>query len=233
MRIGILNVDTLKPEFVARFGDYPRMFKDRFELVDSTIELVAYNCHEGEYPAHIDEVDAYLITGSKLSVYDDIPWINQLKEFIQQLHQAKKKLIGICFGHQLIAQALGGKTQKADVGWCVGVHTNTLNDNAKALGITDPSFELQSSHQDQVLLPPTGAKILASTPRCPNAMMVIDNHILSVQGHIEFKKEFANALIEMRRSIFGEEIYHIAKASLETATDHKKVTQWIVDFIAK
>lgn len=233
MKIGILNIDTLKPEFVTAFGDYPQMFKERLHLIDNTIKVQAYHAHEGQYPKDIDEADAYIITGSKLSVYDDIPWINQLKEYIKVLHQAKKKLIGICFGHQLIAQALGGKVTKADIGWCVGVHTNTLNDNAKAYGINDASFELQSSHQDQVVALPAGAKVLASTPRCPIAMMAIENHILTVQGHIEFKTEFAAALIDMRRPIFGEELYHSAKLSLATPTQHKNVTQWIVDFIAK
>lgn len=232
MKIGILNIDTLKPEFVAAFGDYPGMFSDRLHLIDSNIQIVAYNAHEGEYPADINEVDGYIITGSKLSVYDDIPWINQLKEFIQQLHRAKKKLVGICFGHQLVAEALGGETRKADIGWCVGVHTNTLNENAKIYGITESSFELLSSHQDQVFTPAIGAKVLASSKSCPIAMMAIEKHILTIQGHVEFEKEFADALIEMRRPIFGEELYQIAKASLARPTDHIKVSQWIVNFIA-
>jgi GMP synthase-like glutamine amidotransferase len=233
VKIAILNIDTLKDEFVRDFGDYPAMFNNQLHKVDPSIETIAYETHLGEYPQDINEVDAYIITGSKLSVYDDVPWINELKEFICILHAQKKKLIGICFGHQLVAEALGGKTRKADIGWCVGVHTNTLNEHAKAYGIDDVSFSIQSSHQDQVYVPPEGAIILASSERCPNAMMAVDNHILSIQGHIEFTLEYAEALIEMRRTIFGELIYNSAKASLEQHTDQDKVTRWIIDFIAK
>jgi GMP synthase-like glutamine amidotransferase len=134
MKIGILNADAVRPEFVAEFGEYPDMFARLLMAVDPDVEFVTYEVMSGEYPTDIDEVDAYLITGSKLSVYDDVAWINALKDFVRTLHGAKKKLIGICFGHQLVAEALGGKTRQANQGWCVGVHKAKLTVDAASYG---------------------------------------------------------------------------------------------------
>jgi len=233
VNIGILNVDTLKPEFVENFGDYPAMFTQRLHALDPTIETVAYNAQEGDYPTHIDAHDGYIITGSKLGVYDDLPWIEELMGFIRLLHAKKKKLMGICFGHQVIAEALGGKTGKAEGGWCAGVYSNQLSEEAKQYGINEVSVNLISSHQDQVQVPADGAIVLASNEFCPFAMTAIDNHILTMQPHFEFTPAFVNELIEMRRHILGEKIYNRAKDSLGLETDHHKVTRWVIDFFKK
>ena len=126
MRIGILNTDTLKTEFDTKYGQYPAMFRNVLLQADPNIQIHSYEVQFGDYPATLDECDAYLITGSKVSAYDDIPWINELKIFVRALHQHQKKLIGICFGHQLIAEALGGKVERSKGGWHVGVHGATL-----------------------------------------------------------------------------------------------------------
>ena len=113
MKLGILNTDAVKPEFAQKYGEYPDMFAEILIATDPQLKLVTYEVVEGEYPADINEVDGYLITGSKLSAYDDVPWINDLKDFVRVLNETKKKVIGICFGHQLVAEALGGKTEPA------------------------------------------------------------------------------------------------------------------------
>ena len=102
------------------------MFRNVLLQADPNIQIHSYEVQFGDYPATLDECDAYLITGSKVSAYDDIPWINELKIFVCALHQHQKKLIGICFGHQLIAEALGGKVERSKRGWHVGVHGATL-----------------------------------------------------------------------------------------------------------
>jgi len=233
MKIGILNTDAVKPEFAVKFGEYPEMFGELLSAANSELELITYEVVANEYPADIDEVDAYIITGSKLSVYDDVPWINQLKDFVRKLNKAKKKTIGICFGHQLIAEALGGKTSKADQGWCVGVHAGTLSDDASDYGIAGSKFQILSNHQDQVQELPIGGKLLASTEACPIAMTAVDNHILTFQGHPEFTKPYARALLDMRREIFGEALYQKAVNSLQEETDQLQVARWILDFISR
>ena len=233
MKIGILNADAVKPEFAVEFGEYPDMFADLLLAVESDLELVTYEVVHGEYPADLDEVDAYIITGSKLSVYDDVPWVKQLKDFVVQLHAAKKTLVGICFGHQMVAEALGGKSSPADAGWCVGVHTIEPTMYAAAYGLSDSAIRLRSNHKDQVTKLPSGAKVLASTETCPIASMGLGEHILTFQAHPEFSEGYARALLNMRREIFGEELYQSAITSLETETDNPCVARHIVDFVSR
>jgi GMP synthase-like glutamine amidotransferase len=233
MKLGILNTDAVKPEFAQKYGEYPDMFAEILTATDPQLELVTYEVVEGEYPVDINEVDGYLITGSKLSVYDDVPWINDLKEFIRVLNETKKKVIGICFGHQLVAEALGGKTEPAAVGWCVGAHLNKATEIAKNYGIRDAEFQLPSNHKDQVITLPTGGKLLASTDACPIAAIGLEDHILTFQGHPEFGIGYATDLLNMRREIIGEASYQTAISSLETKTDNLKVARWILEFIKR
>lgn len=232
MKIGILNADAVKAEFAAEFGEYPDMFSRLLKAVNPDIELVAYEVMNGEYPDDIDEVDGYLITGSKLSVYDDVVWINQLKDFVRKLHGANKKLVGICFGHQLVAEALGGKTRQANQGWCVGIHKATLTADAESYGPVGAEFQILSNHKDQVEEMAVGAILLASTATCPVAMTQVGSHILTFQGHAEFDKGYALGLLNMRREILGESVYQSAVGTLGQDTDNSQVARWVLDFIA-
>lgn len=130
MKIGLLECDHVRDEFRHIAGDYRDMFPALFTPVASDWEFVFYDVANGHFPMSIDECDAYLCTGSKASVYDDEPWIHQLKDFVKALYQANKIFIGVCFGHQMLAEALGGKVQKAAVGWCVGVHQFSYRQSA-------------------------------------------------------------------------------------------------------
>ena len=108
MKIGILNADKVRSELVDHYGEYPDMFGNLLLNIEPGIEIVVYDVISGDYPEKVDEVNGYIITGSKMSVYEEIGWIKQLGEFVQELHKKKRKLIGICFGHQLVAHFLGG-----------------------------------------------------------------------------------------------------------------------------
>ena len=233
MRIGILNADAVKPEFVEEFGEYPDMFAEVLLAVDPGLVLVTYEVVQGEYPSHLNEVDAYIITGSKLSVYDEVPWVLRLKEFVMELHEAKKTLIGICFGHQMIAEALGGRTSASNAGWCVGVHRITPTAHAASYGLPNGPINLRANHKDQVTQLPPGGKVLASTEACPIASMGLGEHILSFQAHPEFSERYARALLTSRREILGEELYRAAIDSLETETNNLQVARHILDFISR
>jgi GMP synthase-like glutamine amidotransferase len=187
----------------------------------------------GDYPAALDECDAYLITGSKVSAYDDIAWIHELKNFVRSIHQHQKKLIGICFGHQLIAAALGGSVEKSKEGWHVGIHSATLKQNTVLFGSAEKEFDLIYNHQDQVMTMPRDSILHASCRNCPIAMLSIGNHILSFQGHIEFEIAYAKDLLNMRRSILGEDIYLNAYESLNAKSMDTRVIDWILKFLIK
>ena len=233
MKLGILNADQVKPEFVKEFGEYPDMFAEIFRAIDPDISLITYELVNGEYPADVDEVDGYVITGSKLSVYDDVPWVHELKSFVKQLHEKKKKLIGICFGHQMVAEALGGAVEQAELGWCVGVHSNQLNKDAESYGLHGQAVLLRSNHKDQVTELPEGAIVLAGNNSCPISSFGIGDHILTFQGHPEFSEGYARSLLNMRREIFGEELFHTAIDSLEIDPDNHRIASCIIDFVSR
>ena len=231
MNIGILKADKVRPELVDEFGEYPDMFRRLLLAAEPNLTVVTYDVMSGEYPNDINEVDGYVITGSKMSVYDEVNWIRKLGQFVQQLHKVRKKLVGICFGHQMVAHFLGGQTAKSNKGWGVGVHKSSFTQAAKAHGIEDKAYNLVCSHQDQVVVPAPSSVVLASNDFCPYSMLQIEDHILTLQGHPEFTREFSRSLLKLRRDIFGETCYQQGIQSLKENTDHDAVGRWIVNFL--
>ncbi|MFT4996854.1 MAG: GMP synthase-like glutamine amidotransferase [Chitinophagales bacterium] len=231
--IGILNADEVRPELEATYGDYPAMFTELLKSADSDINIVTYNVMKGEYPASIDEVDGYLLTGSKFSVYQNEEWIKKLGEFIFGLNARRKKLVAICFGHQIIAHFLGGQTQKSDKGWGVGVQTCTLYEDIAGFANAGESVSFLATHQDQVMQTATGAKVLAGNDFCPNMMTSINDHVLTIQWHPEFAKGYAESLLHIRREVIGEETFQVAMDSLEQDIDNDKFARLAMDFFRR
>ena len=231
MKLGILKTDTVRPEWVPEFGEYPDMFMALLGVEDPTLEFRIYDVEEGEYPADIDEVDAYLITGSKSSVYEDKPWIARLMEFVRELDSRKKKVVGICFGHQLVAQALGGRTEKSPKGWGVGLHSYRFNEMPAWNDRQLPGFSILVSHQDQVVRNARGAKVLASSEFCENAVCQVGDHILTFQGHPEFLPGYSREIMELRREMIGEDVYTAGVASLAREPESASVARWIINFL--
>lgn len=231
MKLGILKTDTVRPEWVPEFGEYPDMFIALLAREDPSIEFVTYDVEEGNYPDDIDEVDAYLITGSKSSVYDDKPWIAKLMDFVRELDARKKRLVGICFGHQIVAHALGGKTEKSPKGWGVGRHTHCFTRIPAWHDQQGAAFDILVSHQDQVIENARGAKVLASSDFCENAVVQVGEHILTFQGHPEFVAAYSREIMDFRRNTIGEDVYQVGVASLGKAHEGQRVAQWIVNFL--
>ncbi|MFI2811461.1 MULTISPECIES: gamma-glutamyl-gamma-aminobutyrate hydrolase family protein [Microbulbifer] len=233
MKIGVLKTDDVRKELVGEFGEYPEMFAQLLRDQDPSLEFVTYEVQHGHYPDDVDEVDAYLITGSKTGVYEDKPWIPPLMEFVRMLRERGKPTIGICFGHQLIAQALGGKTRKSDKGWGVGVHTYELQETPSWMSEPLDQFSLLVSHQDQVETLPPGARILASSDFCPMAMVQVDENMLTFQAHPEFTKPYSNSLMELRREAFGGDVVEKGQASLQNDIHESTVAKWMLEFLRK
>lgn len=231
MKLGILKTDAVRPEWVPEFGEYPDMFAALLSRVDPSMEFVTYDVQEGEYPRDIDEVDAYLVTGSKSSVYDDEPWIARLLDFVRQLHARKKKLVGICFGHQLVAQALGGATRKSPRGWGVGLHTHRFMTLPDWHDGGDADLDILVSHQDQVEKVADGAVVLAGSEFCENAVTQVGDHILTFQGHPEFVAGYSRAIMAFRRELIGEAAYTAGMASLAGEHQGDRVARWIINFL--
>lgn len=235
MHIGILQADSVREEFQPRHGDYPDMFEDILaragDALGVEVIFTTYNVEAGVYPERLDECDGYLITGSKKSVYDDEPWIRDLGEFVIELHAAKAKLVGVCFGHQLVAEYLGGKTLGAEVGWGVGIHESRVIEPARFMEPCLSNYSLIVSHQDQVVKMPEGARLHATSDFCPNSMFTIGDHILALQGHPEFDRDYSLELIRFREEILGPEKVATGIASLECPLSQDEISRWILRFI--
>ncbi len=231
MRIGILETQIHESGVKEKYGSYAEMFQRLLLLVDDQLEFTVYQVTEGQYPESVDECDAYLITGSKSSVYDDEPWIVKLRDYVVSLHKQRKKLIGICFGHQLIAQALGGLTQKSKNGWGVGNAVSNIEKTMPWMGNAKQQFSLLVSHQDQVTTLPVDALLIASNEQCSNTSFQIASHMLAFQGHPEFSEDYLKYSMNKRRDLIGEEKYNKALDSLKESQDSQLVAQWMINFI--
>ena len=233
MKLGILKCDNVSEIFAAEHGHYPAMFAAFLSLADPTIELFVFDAENGELPTDIHQADAYLITGSRHGVNDGFPWIKKLEEFIFELHAAQKKVIGICFGHQLIAKVMGGKVIKSPKGWGVGVSQNTVYRKKEWMPTNHQQFNLLVSHQDQVVELPVAAELLAGSDFCPNYMLQIGNYFLTIQGHPEFTKAYSRALMVSREDTINEQQFIAGIKSLELALDGELIARWIVNFLQK
>jgi GMP synthase (glutamine-hydrolysing) len=231
MKIGLLQCDSVLDSLQGKHGNYPAMFRDLFKSVDDSIEITIFNVIEGEYPEDIHAFDGYVTTGSRYGAEDDLPWINELITFVQRLYRENVKLVGICFGHQVIAKALGGQVVKSDKGWGVGVSVNEVANQLDWMQPTKAEMKLIVSHQDQVVQLPEGSQVLAASDFCPAYMYQVGECFLSVQGHPEFSKSYSNDLMESRRDRIPHDVIETGQASLEQDIDDELMTQWIINFL--
>lgn len=232
MRLGILDCDRLDPDLADRFGPvYSEMFIRGFAALAPELEFRVWSALDGELPEDLHECDAWLITGSRHDAYSDIPWIQALRAWIRQAHDADVKLAGICFGHQVIAQALGGEVVKSTKGWGLGVAVHPMLADAPWMAPARDQIRILASHQDQVALLPPGATRLAGNDFCPNFMFLQGDHIVAIQGHPEFSVEYNRALIERRRGLLPYERYQSSLSSLEGEVDSATMMQWLLQFL--
>jgi GMP synthase-like glutamine amidotransferase len=223
MKVAILETGRPPGTLADTFGDYPAMFE---QLLGPGFEAKSFDVQAGELPdpaAH----GAYLITGSPAGVYEPLPWIEPLQEFIRSASDAK--MVGICFGHQVMAEALGGHVEKSDKGWGAGLHRYNV---VHAEPWMDGAREIAApaSHQDQVVVQPPHTDVVARSNFTEFAGLAwIDRPAISFQFHPEFSPAFAKALIEKRYDVVPDP--DAAIASLAGPNDNARVGQWIRNFL--
>ena len=241
MKLGILQCDDVHPSLIGKHGNYPKMFIHAFQRVARQVdypllELQSYAAHRRQLPAGVSECDAYLITGSLASVYDPLPWIAPLENFIRTSYGEGQKLLGICFGHQLIAQMLGGRVCLSDKGWSVGITENQVIVTADWMQPGCQVFNTLASHRDQVIELPEGAKVLAGSDFCPFYLVQYGTNILTIQGHPEYTRPYLMDALKLRRgTTIPEERVDQATALLESRkeVDDDMVIQWLLNFLLK
>lgn len=223
--LGIIKADEIDEELKPKFGDTHGMFQRLFSAAGvKNISIRSYDARDCCYPDHLDECDGYLIAGSRHCAFSKTPWIQQLLEFVQTLDRARKKLIGICFGHQCIALALGGSVVKAKQGWGLGVHEYDVLISGILTEDLGTTLKLRCSHEDQVARLPTHATRLLTNDFCENAGMVVADYIISFQAHPEFDRDFAEHLILNREQELGPD-FTPTLASLASDVDSNLVAR--------
>ncbi|MGA0542843.1 type 1 glutamine amidotransferase [Neotabrizicola sp. VNH66] len=220
MRIGILQTgespDALRPEM----GDYPDFFETL--LAGRGLEFRRYRVMSMDFPASVQDCEGWLITGSRFGAYEDHAFIPPLEQFIRTAYAEGVPVVGICFGHQIIAQAMGGKVEKYAGGWSVGPTEYDFGGE---------TVTLNAWHQDQVTVKPEGATRVATNAFCENAALLYDDRMFTVQPHPEFSRDFAQGLIEKRgRGLVPDATLDAAVAKLDTPLDRGPMADRIAAF---
>jgi GMP synthase (glutamine-hydrolysing) len=223
MKIGILQTGHAPQDLLGEFGDYNGMFETL--LGGRGFDFDTYRVVDGQFPSGAEAADGWLITGSRYGAYEEHDWIPPLEDLIRTIHAQGRPLIGVCFGHQIIAQALGGKVEKFAGGWSVGRTEYTIDGETLALN---------AWHQDQVTQLPEGAKVVGASDFCANAALLYDDHIWTIQPHPEFTQDFIDGLIRTRgKGVVPDHQLQAASALLDAPTDNAKIADHIADFLKK
>jgi GMP synthase-like glutamine amidotransferase len=210
-RVGLLECD-------------PVHYAKRFAALLPEVTIVPYDVWNGSLPSSPDECDSWLCGGSRASVYDDEPWIAGLLDFVRLVRDAGRPYVGVCFGHQVLAAALGGRVERAPAGWGAGAHRLSVGDG--------PSLNLLFMHQDQVVALPPGGEVLGRASHCAVAMMRAAPAMVGIQAHPEFDAGLVERLLDDRELRIGAEKTAAARASLTSGpTDEAAAAEWMLEVL--
>lgn len=214
LTIGILETGPVLEPLLSRHGSYPEMMERL--LAGRGFAFKSWRVLDGVLPDAVDAADGWLITGSRHGAYDDLPWIPPLEDFLRRAYDAHVPIVGICFGHQILAKALGGTVVKYDGGWSLGRQDYRIE------GFDRP-LEVIGFHQDQVIEAPEDAEIVGSSDFCQIAALAYGERAWSLQPHPEFGPEFVSDLFEQRKDLLPADLVAKALETLDGTYDSQTV----------
>ncbi len=231
MKLTIIQTGDVPASLRGRFGPYPRMFETMFEQtgLGFTFDMVAAS--DGEPLPDPASLEAIVITGSPAGVYDPLPWMDPLRAFIRRAYAEKTPMLGICFGHQIMADALGGHVRKSEKGWGLGRHSYRVAQPPSFMQDAGAELAVACSHQDQVITAPAEADIILASDFTPNAGLSYRNGAaLSFQPHPEFVDDYTVALAELRRGAAPDALVETAISSVSTPSSSAELARYIGQF---
>ena len=228
--IGILQTGKNHEELAQQYGTYAEMLEALIDSNEKLFEFKTFEILDEDFPKNQLECDGWIITGSKYGVYEELAWIKRLSQLINDIYDAGKPLLGVCFGHQIIAQALGGDVEKSQKGWGLGLHTYRIDNKSAYMTNLAEQITLNICHQDQVVRPPQAAIVYAQSDFCECAGFYIKDKVLTIQAHPEFLVEFTKDLLNFRSEDGGgyipQEVVDKAICGLEDNPDRVESKQF-------
>jgi GMP synthase-like glutamine amidotransferase len=231
MKLTLIQPTEVPETLRSRFGPYAPMFHRMFAAEGFEFETVKLT--DGQPLPDLATLDAVLITGSSAGVYDNhLPWMEPLRQFIRAAYASKTPMLGICFGHQVMADALGGDVRKSEKGWGLGRHVYDVTTRPAHIGGDLPEFAIACSHQDQVISPPAEAEVFLASEFTPNAGLIYRNGAaMSLQPHPEFEDEYTVALAELRRGKAPDQVVDTALQSIARPSDSREMAGYLAAFL--
>ena len=224
-RLGILVCGHSPDKVIETYGRYNTLFEKL--LGPEQFFYQSFWVVDNEFPASVDDADAWLISGSKYGTYEDLPWIKPLEDFIVQTYAQGVPLAGICFGHQIMAQALGGRVVKHNSGWIAGTEQYTFN-----IGTEMETMVLNAWHQDQVVEIPPDAHVIGSSDTCANAALIYNKNTVSLQAHPEFENAYLKLLLAERGNVLPAKQRQHVQQSLHRVLTNKRIAQWLIQVLS-
>ena len=231
MRLTIIQTGEVPEPLRDNFGPYPAMFERMFDNTENGFSYEVVAVEGNSLLPDPTRIEGIVITGSPAGVYEDHDWLPPLREFIRRAYAAKTPMLGVCFGHQIMADALGGDVRKSEKGWGLGRHAYRVTNRPDFMAGAAETLAIACSHQDQVIVPPAEAEVILASDFTPNAgLFYKSGKALSFQPHPEFHDDYALALVELRRGRAPDEVVEQGIASFAQSSDSAQTADYIGKF---